>query len=156
MNEITKSKGFKIATLVVILILVALVSFVGGTRVGFHKALFSCDWGKNYERNFIGHRPSFGKPGFMDEMIRGFEGRDFRNSHGLSGTIIFVADNKLIIKDNDGKENIVAVTDKTIIHKNRFDNLKLNELKTDDQIVVMGKPDDSGVVEAILIRVFEK
>lgn len=156
MNEIIKSKGFKIAAIVVAFILVALVSFAVGTKVGFRKALFSCNWGQNYERNFMGPRPSFGKPGFMGGTMRGFEGKDFRNSHGLSGTIISIADNKIIIKDRDGKENTVAVTDKTIIHKNRFDNLKLSELKTDDQIVIMGKPDDSGVVEAILIRVFEK
>lgn len=155
-NEIIKSKGFKIAALVMAFILVALISFAGGAKIGFRKALFSCRWGENYERNFMGPRPPFGGPGFMPEMMRGFEGRDFRNPHGLSGTIISISDNKLIIKDNDGKENTVGVTDKTIINKTRFDNLKLSDLKTDDKVVVMGRPDDSGVVNAILIRVFEK
>jgi hypothetical protein len=65
MNEIIKSKGFKLAALAVAFILVALVSFAGGAKVGFRKALFSCRWGENYERNFMGQRPSFGRPGFM-------------------------------------------------------------------------------------------
>ena len=31
---------------------------------------------------------------------------------------------------------------------------KIGDLKTDEKIVVMGKPDDSGVINAELIRVF--
>ncbi len=156
MNELIKSKGFKIAFLVAAFILVVLISFAAGAKIGFRKALFSCNWGKNYERNFMGPRPSFGKPGFFGGMMRDFEGRDFRNSHGLSGTIISITDNKIIIKDRDNKENTVEVTDKTIIHRRHFSDLKLKDLKIDDRIVVIGKPDESGIIEAILIRVFEK
>lgn len=155
MNEIITSQGFKIAALIVAFVLIALVSFAGGTKIGFHKALFSCQWGENYERNFIGRGQYFGKKGFTDFMARGFEGKNFRNSHGLSGTIISITDSQLIIKDKEDKENVVLVTDKTAIKKTRFDNLKLNDLKVDDRIVVMGKPDENGVIRAILIRVFE-
>lgn len=156
MKDIIKSKGFKIVVLVAAFILTALVSFVGGAKIGFHKALFSCRWGENYERNFMDSRPSFGHSGFMGGMMRGFEGDDFRNSHGLSGTIISVSDNTLIIEDSEKKENTVEVKDETIIKKKHLGSLKLSDLKVDDRVVVMGRPDDSGVVSAILIRVFEK
>lgn len=149
-----KSKGFKIAALVVAFILVAFISFAGGMKIGSRKALFSCRWGENYERNFMGPRPPIGRSGFMDPMMRDFEGRGFRNAHGLAGTVISIIDNKLIVKDEDNKENMVVVTDKTIINKTRFDNLKISDLKPDDKIVVMGKPDDNGIVNAVLIRVF--
>lgn len=149
-----KSKGFKIAALSVAAIFVILVSFIGGIKVGAHKALFSCQWGENYERNFMGSRPPMEHTGPFELMARNFEGRDFRNAHGMAGAIISVADGKLIIKDKDGKENTVAVTDKTII-KSQANNLKISDLKTDDQIVIMGRPNDSGMVEADLIRVFD-
>jgi hypothetical protein len=48
----------------------------------------------------------------------------------------------------------MAVTDKTII-KLRRDDIKITDLKNDQQVVVMGKPGDDGVVNADLIRVFD-
>lgn len=155
-EEKPKNKNLKTATIVVGTLLLTLIIFAAGVGVGLKKARFSYRWGENYERNFMGPRPPFGDPGFMGGMMRGFEGRDFRNPHGLSGTIISVSNNILIIKDNDGKENTVGVTDKTIIKKAPFDNLKLSDLQIDDRVVVMGRPEDRGVVDAILIRVFEK
>ncbi|HAI74501.1 MAG TPA: hypothetical protein DCS28_00495 [Candidatus Moranbacteria bacterium] len=156
MDNITKHKWFKGAALTVAFILAVLLSFAGGVKVGSHKALFSCRWGENYEKNFMGQRNGLlGGGGMMKFMRDQFEGRGFRNAHGLAGTIISIADNNLIVKDKDGKENTVAVTDSTLINKNRFVNLKLSDLKPDDKIVIMGKPDDSGVINAILIRVFD-
>lgn len=148
-----KSKGFKIAALSVAGVLVILVSFVSGVRVGSHRALFSCRWGENYERNFMGPRFPMDRRGPLGPMMNDFEGRDFRNAHGLSGTIISVAADKLIIKDRDGKENTVAVTDRTII-KGQANDLKINDLKADDNVVVMGRPSDNGTIDADLIRVF--
>lgn len=153
-QDIIKSKKFKIAAGVIGIILFGLVSFAVGVKVGLHKARFSYNWGENYERNFIGHRPGPGMPGGMfGGMMGDFEGRDFRNAHGLAGAVVSVSDNNIIIKDRDGKENTISVTDKTII-KSRRDNLKVSDLKPDDQIVVIGKPSDNGVINADLIRVF--
>ncbi len=149
-----KSKGFKIAALVVAAMLIALVSFIGGAKVGAHRALFSCRWGENYERNFMGGRPPMnGHQDFFGPMMRGFSGGDFRNAHGLAGTIISVATDKIIIKDRDGQENTVAVTNHTII-KNQASDLKLSDLKANDNVVVMGRPNDAGTLDADLIRVF--
>lgn len=145
-----KSRGFKAAAIVIAFILVALVSFIGGIKIGSHRALFSARWGENYARNFMGNRPPMDR---SDLMMRNFEGRDFRNAHGLSGTIISVAADKLIVKDRDGKENTVTVTDRTII-KNQANDLAIGDLKANDKVVVMGRPDDTGTVEADLIRVF--
>lgn len=155
MKEIMKSNAFKTASIVVGVILFALINFAVGFKVGSHKALFSSQWGKNYEKNFIGQRPPLGHSGSLDSMKRDFSGRDFRNAHGIAGSIISIAEDKLIIKDRDGKENTVAVTDKTIIRKPRVEDLKIADLKVDDEVVVMGEPDESGVVLAVLIRVFD-
>lgn len=160
--EIEKSKSsnkLKITIWIAGGFLIALVIFAFGLAVGFHKAKFSCNWGENYERNFMGPHPGMmdgprGPMGMMGEKFRDFEGRDFRNAHGLAGTIISITDNNIAIKDRDNKENTVAVSDKTIIKSGR-DDIKITDLKNDQQVVVMGKPGDSGVINADLIRVFK-
>ncbi len=149
-------KIFIITALAASAALIVLASFAGGVFVGFHKAKFSCDWGKNYEMNFMGPRIDMRQPGpagFIGPMMRKFEGRDFRNPHGVAGTIISVSDGSLVIKDRDDKENAIAVNDKTII-KSKGDDIELSDLKVDDKIVVIGQPGDEGVINASLIRVF--
>lgn len=158
-----KSKKFKLAIGAIGALLLMLVIFAGGVAVGLRKAKFSYQWGQNYERNFIGGPMMDGDDsrggmmgnnrGGMMNIPRNIEGGGFRNAHGLAGMIISVSGNNLIVKDHDNKENTVAVTDKTII-KDRTTDLKITDLKANDQIVVMGTPNDQGVVAADLIRVF--
>jgi hypothetical protein len=152
-----KSKNFKIAALAVGIIIIALISFAGGVVVGLKKARFSYKFGENYERNFVGG-PFQGSEGMMGRGQRGmmgdFGGRGFRNSHGIAGNIISVADNKIVIKDRNGQENTISVSDKTLIKRGQ-DTISLNDLKNDEQIVVMGQPDDNGTISADLIRVFD-
>lgn len=159
-REPQQSKAFKTAAIVIGVLIIALISFSAGVRVGFYKAKFSYAWGENYERNFIGGPRGFdgygrgmmggGRTGFFRMM----EGRDFRNAHGVTGTILSVSDNALVVKDQDDKENTVSVTDKTLIKRGR-DTVKLSDLKAGDRIVIVGKPGDNGVVNADLIRVFD-
>jgi len=157
-QEAVKSKMLKVAALAVGGFLVILVSFAGGVVVGLKKARFSYKWGENYERNFVGG-PFRGPMGMMKpgpgprEMMRDFEGRGFRNAHGISGTIISVTDNNIVIKDRNGQENTISVSDKTLIKRGR-DSVSINDLKRDDWIVVMGSPAENGTIEADLIRIF--
>ena len=157
-QEMLKSKKFKIAALAVGVLIIALVSFAGGVATGLHKARFSYEFGKNYERNFVGG-PFQGQGGMMDRGPRGmmpdFEGRGFRNGHGIAGAIISVADNRIVIKDRDGQENTISVSDKTLIKRGQS-TISAGDLKNDEQIVVMGRPSDNGTINADLVRVFEK
>ena len=156
------SKPYSWILWVVAEVVLLVIVFALGMRVGLHKAKYSYEWGANYERNFMGRERGpigFGEPGMPPKELGnpmdffGDHGGDFRNAHGLAGSIISITDNKIVIKDQDNKENTVAVNDKTMI-KSGKDDIKIGDLKTDDRIVVMGKPDDSGVVNAELIRVF--
>lgn len=157
MQEILKSKKFKIAVAILGVILVALVSFAVGISVGLHKAKFSGRFGENYERNFMGPRPGMKPPmgpmGIMKEKVGDMEGRGFRNAHGLAGAIISIADNSIVVKDKDNKENAVAITDKTAIKYGRND-IAIGDLKQNDKVVVMGQPSEDGTINADLIRVF--
>jgi len=157
-QEMLKSKGFKIAALIIGAVILVLVSFAGGVAVGFHKARFSYKFGENYERNFVGG-PFQGGPGMMEGwgprgMMRDFEGRGFRNGHGLSGTIISVANSQIVLKDQNNQENTITVTDKTLIKQGRG-TISVNDLKNGERIVVIGSPGDNGTINADLIRVFD-
>lgn len=160
-KTIGQSKAFRTAAIVIGVLVVVLVSFSAGVRVGLYKAKFSYAWGENYERNFLGGPRGFDGPGrgmmgggrqVFFGMMGG--GRDFRNAYGVTGAIISVSDTTLIVKDRDDKENTVSVTGQTFIKRGR-DTVKLPDLKAGDRIVVIGKPGDNGVVNADLIRVFD-
>lgn len=158
MKEIIKSKKFKIASIIIGVVLCALIIFSLGVSVGLHKGKFSCRWGENYERNFVGSRENDSHKGFMPrppEFMDRLEGREFRNAHGLAGEIISIAQDKIVVQDRDGKENTVIINDKTLI-KSRRDNLKITDLQQNDEVVIMGKPGNDGMMQADLIRVFEK
>lgn len=152
-NKLIHSKKFKIAVVIVGAVLIVLVSFAAGVAVGLTKARFSYRFGENYERNFAGPRMMGPGPGPMGRFMGGFEGRNFRNAHGLAGTVVSVSGTNLVVKDRNGQENNVAVSDNTVIKSGR-DTIKIADLQNNEWVVIMGKPGDSGVINADLIRVF--
>ena len=90
----------------------------------------------------------------INQKVREFEGRGLRNGHGVAGAIISISDNNIIIKDKDNKENTISVSDKTIINQGK-DSINIGDLKNDQEIIVIGKPGDDGVIQADLIRVLD-
>lgn len=142
-NKFFQSKLFKGILLGIGVFIVFLLIFKLGMFVGFKKANFSFRWGENYHRNFAGP-----KGGFFQE----FEGRDFIDAHGVFGQIIKIDDSTLVIKGNDDVEKIVLVKDDTTIMSLR-EKIKVSDLKINDNIVVVGDPNDSGQIEAKLIRI---
>ena len=165
LKRITESKYFKTGLGILGCLIAAAVVFAAGVHVGERRARYSYQWGANYERNFVGgpDRIMNGGPERFDSqlggpagpmgMARNFGGQNFRNGHGLAGTIVSITDGNIIIKDPSGKENTVAVGDKTLI-KNGQADLKITDLKNDERLVVIGKPGDNGIINADLIRVF--
>lgn len=129
----------------VVLILV----FGAGMKVGALKARYSYRWAENYQRNFAGPR----RGGFLGSFRQGFKDRDFINAHGTFGSIIKIDGNTIIVKGKDDVEKTVLVSDKTTITSHR-ESLKMSDLKVDDQIVIIGTPNEQGQIEAKLIRVF--
>lgn len=129
----------------VVLILV----FGAGVKVGTIKAKYSYRWAENYHRNFGGPRGGF----FGD--LKSFPQGEFINAHGVFGSIIKIEGNTIITKaKDDDVEKTVLVSDSTIIQKGR-ERVKLPDLKVDEDIVVIGSPNEEGQIEAKLIRVFD-
>lgn len=146
-KKIFQSKIFLIFTCLTAALIVFLLIFQAGMIIGHRKASFSCRWEENYMKNFGG---PFGK--LKGHFLPGPGDRGFIRAGGVSGQIIKIEGQAITVKDRDGIEKIVIVNDKTEIKKFR-DAIKLQDLKTDDLIVVIGEPNSGGQIEARLIRV---
>lgn len=155
-KQITESKYFKVAAITCGVLLVALISFAAGISIGSHRALFSANFGENYERNFLGGpegiRPSVPPLGGMVDS-KGQKG--MRNPHGVGGEILSISGDTIVIKDKNNQESSIRVSDATIINRGE-ETITLGDLVVGDKIVVVGKPQDDGVVAAHLIRIFQK
>ncbi len=147
LKEFIQSKKLKIAIMALVGLLAAILIFAAGMLVGYRKAHFSDRFGENYYVNFVGARR--GPGGIINEV----SGRGYRNADGVSGSIMSINGNNLVIKDKNNNENNVTVTNKTLI-KSMGQTIKVSGLKTNDQVVVLGQPGNNGTMNAILIRVF--
>ena len=122
--------------------------FGAGIKVGVMKAKYSYRWAENYHRNFGGPQGGF----FSD--LKSFPHGEFINGHGVFGSIIKIDGNTIIAKDKDDVEKTILVFDSTIIEKGR-EKVQLPDLKVDENIVIIGSPNDKGQIEAKFIRVFD-
>jgi len=143
-NTFFQSKTFVAIILLFCAIIALLLAFKIGVFVGYQKASFSYRWGENYHRNFAG--PAGGFMGVPPD-------RNFINSHGIFGQIIKIEGNTLLIDGKGEAEKTIVVSDKTIIRR-QMDTIQVTDLKINEQITVIGSPNDQGQIEANLIRVF--
>lgn len=134
-------------------LLVALVSFGMGLKVGFQKAMFSSRWGENFERNFMMRGPEGKGDRFMFPPLNRLDGKAMRNGHGAAGEILSLSGNTILIKNPENQENTIRINESTLINRGR-ETIAIEDLKSGDRIVVIGKPQDDGVIAAHLIRVF--
>lgn len=151
-EEIAKSKTFKIIISAISILIIALIIFKVGMFVGFKKAEFSCQWMKHYIPNFV--RPqSNNKSDWMME----FNEKNTLKSHGTFGKIINLNINndkncELIVKEENDGEKIVLIKNDTLIEKMKK-NIKPTDLNINDFIVVIGENNENGQIEAKLIRI---
>jgi hypothetical protein len=115
-----------------------------GMFAGYRKASFSRDWGNNYERNFGPNRPG-------PQIIKDNFG-NLPNAHGAIGKIIKIEFPNIFVLDKDQTEKILIVDDNTNILE-RNEKVTSDSLAVDKYIVVIGTPNDSGQIEAKLIRI---
>ena len=151
-KDVFKSKPFKISMTIVISLMLSLLVFELGVNVGFQKANFSYKWRDNYNNNITRRNNNCMEPPFNERNF-GPEERGFVNSNGSAGEIIKInEDYSLIIKDIDNTEKNVVIDNNTTIRE--FKNeIKKEDLKIGQKVVVIGEPNDSGKIEAKLIRI---
>ncbi len=114
-----------------------------GIAIGQHKARFSLRWGQNYDRQFGGPR----------RIVPGGP-RGFFGGHGTAGVVIKKDAKSLVVESRDNAEKVILVSDDTKIIERRQE-IKFKDIMEDDNIVVIGSPDDKGRIKARLIRIFE-
>lgn len=142
-REAIQSSKFKKAITIIGLALLVLVIFAVGMEVGYMKAGFSYKFGESYYR-------SFGQDGAHP---MGFVPGDVSDAHGVSGTIISIGANGLVIADQDKTEKAVVIGDDTVVRELRG-TITPADLKIGDFIVIIGNPDDdTGDIDAKFIRV---
>lgn len=124
-------------------LLVVGIIFQVGLFMGYHKASFGRDFGNHYERNFGMNR---------DDSFGGMMSGKFPTAHGAYGEVLTVALPNFVIEDREGVEKNIVISDKTLI-KNGLENASSSSIKVDDEVIVLGEPNEQGQIEAKLIRI---
>jgi hypothetical protein len=145
-KKIFESKTSKIIISLLALLVLILFAFRAGISVGHKKAMFRCDWGKNYEANFGPARPGpLMREPFMEPIP---------NAHGSIGKIIKIdLPSMVVLDEKENTEKIVLINEMTEIRKAR-DSFKGEDLKIDERVVIIGEPNSLGQIEAKFIRLF--
>jgi hypothetical protein len=136
------SKIFKTIVAVLLELILLTGAFWLGINVGQRKAGFATSWSLNYPSNFAGRRVIVASP-------PGF------NPHSLDGTILSTDKSGVVIKDEDSNEQTILISLQTVIRLNS-QTLQTADLKTGEEIVVIGEPTPQGQIDAKLIRVIEQ
>lgn len=131
--------------------IVLILIFSAGFLVGGMKAKFSYRWAESYHKNFAGPRGGFFGNWRNPPPLPG----DFIESHGIFGEIIKINNSDFVIKGRREMENMILVTENTVI-KEGGKTIKKGEMKVGDSVVVIGSPNDQGQITAELIRVFSR
>jgi len=143
-NKIFQAKWFKVAVYAIAVIIIFLIGFKAGTFVGFRKADFSYHWAENYHRNFAGPRDGFMAPLMTD--------KGYLSPHATFGKIIKIELPTIIIQSQNEAEKSALIKDDTNIRRLN-EIIKGADLKVADQVVIIGEPNNSGQIEAKLIRI---
>jgi len=142
-DKFFQSKFFKGLLCGIAALIAVLLIFKAGMIAGIKRAEFSGRWSENYHRNFGGPQGGFGKT---------LGDRDFLEANGTFGQIIKIDGSTIVVKGFKDVEKAVLVNDQTIIEHFR-ETIKLEDLKVDDNVIVIGEPNDVGQIAAKLIRV---
>ena len=125
--------------------IVALLIFQAGIMVGHRKAAYSYRFGDNYHRTF----------GKSSDFVRGSLPGELSGGHGAVGKIIKLDPPTIIVEGPDDIEKIITIGEQTIIKRFR-DTITTGDLNLEDHIIVIGAPNDAGMIDARLIRVMPK
>ena len=143
-NDLFESKLFRVIILIISGLIVLGFVFSLGIFVGTKQAEFSFKWADQYHRNFAGPQNGF----FGDMMMN----NQFTEGNGVFGQIIKINGQTLTIKGADNVEKNILINKQTSIVYQRK-NISLSELKTDENVIVIGDPNNNGQIQAELIRV---
>lgn len=129
---------------IILCFVIVLIIFTTGVFVGQEKAKFSFVWTENYHRNFGGP---------TDGFFGNFSKEGFTSAHGAFGQVLKIKGNSIMIKGQDNIEKMVTASSDTEII-NQTGKMQMGQIKIGSNIVAVGEPNNYGVLEAKLIRIF--
>lgn len=130
---------------VILVIACTIIVFHVGEEFGYKKYEIMNRMSGGYYKTFgPGDNRRMGPLGYLFD--------DQTNTHGVSGKVINVTADKILVEDDEGIEKNVLVDNKTIIKKQRL-SIKESEIKIDDFIIVIGSPTSDGQIDAKIIRI---
>jgi len=131
---------------IVVVLAVAGASFYGGMIYGKSQAQTS--FAARRQGGFPGGTGANGQ--FPAQGQQGAVGR-VAGQGGIFGQITSIGNGVLVIKDNNGKETQVKVTDTTLIEKQA--SVKLADLATGDTVIISGSTGADGTITARSVQV---
>ncbi len=138
-----KSKALHVALALVGGFFVVVLVFHAGQLIGFRKAKLSF--------GLLGSRSMLG----MDrDFFHDFREREMINNHGASGVVVGVAEPFFIMQSSSGLEREVLVSNTTIIRRGPS-SITLQEVEPANRVVVLGRTEEAGALEAKFIRILE-
>ncbi len=143
-DKSTYSNTLKWVAAILAELIILIGVFALGMNVGFRKAHFTDEWIKNYPANFGSQAGAYPLP--LPPPDRLF------NNHGVLGTILNTDGKTIIIKAADNNENTVILEPATVIRQD-FTDLTAKDLKANQQIIVIGAPNEQGQIDAKFIRI---
>ncbi len=143
LEDIHESKIIRDIIIIIGIVIVVLSILFIGINIGERRARFAGQYGDNFERNFVGTR---------NGMMGGYFGQMLPSGHGAVGNIVSISLPQIIITGPDNLEKTILVGTSTIVRQFQ-QNIQSSDLKTGDSVVVIGNPNNSGQIEAALIRV---
>ena len=139
-EDITRSKGFKKALIVLGVLIAVLIVFQAGVYVGVRKGEFSERNGENYYR-VMGAAPG---PGPFGDVISGGE--------GAAGKVLSVTLPTFVVEDRDSTEKIVTLGDGSDI-RIFHDATSSGAITPGQFVIVIGEPDENGEIHASFVRI---
>ncbi|MCC7355729.1 MAG: hypothetical protein IT330_18460 [Anaerolineae bacterium] len=143
------NRALQIISAIVILVVVAGGSFYGGMVYGKRQAQSST--AATFRRGVAPITGEGGQFQFPNPNQQGTGPRAGGAGGALFGEIAEIGDGLLVIKDNNGKETQVHVTDTTLIEKNASVNLA--DLKPGETVIISGSRGDDGSITARSVQV---
>jgi hypothetical protein len=143
MTKYLQNPKTKVTVTIIIALIIIIVAFECGAQYGFRKASFVNTWNSGIGRGM--HDPRF--------MFAPFSKRnDDARPNGIVGEIVSLQLPSIMIKGKTTAEEVIIVNPQTIIHKMR-DVATTTDLKIGDTIVVIGKPNTDGQIQASFVRI---
>jgi hypothetical protein len=157
MGKYSDNQKFKHAIKGVLALVIVVIIFFAGMVVGRIQGRFSynhisrvsmMNQGELNNNSMMNTPRAYNTPGILGQGNQ----ETMPNSNGIKGTITSVGNNQIVVKGDNGVSENITITAETII-KNQTQDLKISDLKSGQNVTIIGDPDSQGGISAKFIGI---